>query len=298
MTTELKMLTIEQRIEARRRARALILSKLGEAPQRAASGFNRYPSYMNRMVLGLMGVVFVAAALPSLFRLYRAGYDHFITHNPDTFQAALVGGATFLLAEFLVIVSTLTMRVYFTGRGQWVMLVPITLGISMALVGNIQASQPDTLFEWLETCIPPIAVLFMALIGERLLLNAVEQRQEAEKDYQTRMAEWNAAKIDPETSELWPQTYAEALREALVKVNARRKDALTQMTTGAWRGAVRREMAAESWFQSDVDVVETVEVEPQPQVPFGSTAPEPDAPVSMPMTLSANGHGTGVSARN
>jgi hypothetical protein len=257
--SNLKMLTIEQRNAARERARQAVLGSLGNPPSREAYlgvSISQYPKAVNRLVLLGMVVVFVAAALPSFFRLYEAGRDHFLRGNGDVVQASIVGVATFLLAEFLVIVSTLTMRVYFSGRGQLVMVIPVALGVGMALVGNWHVAQPSDLFGWLETLTPPLAVLFMALIGERLILDAIHQRQANEKAYQEAAAAYQVAQVAPERHSNWQSVYATVLRDELIRVNrtAAAKALIPVMTTGDWKAAVRREMAAENWFESSIDV--------------------------------------------
>jgi hypothetical protein len=45
------------------------------------------------------------------------------------------------------------------------------------------------------------------------------------------------------------QFYANALQDALRKVNARRKETISQMTIEGWRLAVGREMRADMWYQ-------------------------------------------------
>jgi hypothetical protein len=54
----------------------------------------------------------------------------------------------------------------------------------------------------------------------------------------------------PEGYPSWIQFYANALQDALRKANARRKEALSQMTVEDWRLAVGREMRADMWYQN------------------------------------------------
>ena len=44
------------------------------------------------------------------------------------------------------------------------------------------------------------------------------------------------------------QFYANALRDAIRKVNSRRKDALESLTTADWRALVYRELQADNWY--------------------------------------------------
>jgi hypothetical protein len=47
----------------------------------------------------------------------------------------------------------------------------------------------------------------------------------------------------------WSQFYANALRDALLKANSRRKEALSEMTIGDWRLAVYHETQADRWYE-------------------------------------------------
>ncbi|MBI5671261.1 MAG: hypothetical protein HZC41_24965 [Chloroflexi bacterium] len=269
-------LTIDERIDARARAREMVTKAAGDMPARDqfnAAAFSRYPGWVTALVTLAMVIVFVAAAAPSLFRLFTAGRDYFLAGIADSDQAAIAGAATFLLAEFLVIVSTLAMRVYFAGRARLVMIVPISFGVLMALVGNWVIAQPIDLFGLLETFAPPVAVLFMSLIGERLILAAIDQRQQNENDYQAALAEWKAATSAPEKSAAWKQMYANVLREMLLAKNKGRKyfkENYAAITTATWKALVWREMQADDWY--------TAEAVPE-------AAPAPVA------TANSNGHG-------
>lgn len=250
----MRPLTIDERINARQAARQAVIRSAGEQPRREQfqhAGFSRYPRWVVGLVAGAMLIVFIAAALPSLFRLFSAGRDYFMIGIPDATQAAVAGASTFLLAEFLVIVSTLVMRVYFTGRAALLMALPIAFGVFMALVGNWVVAQPHDLFGWLETLAPPVAVLFMSLIGEKIILTAIEQRQQNEAAYQAALAGYKKSTEAPEQSPSWGQMYANALRDALIRKNSRYKterELLPNLSTEDWRGLVAREMQADSWY--------------------------------------------------
>jgi hypothetical protein len=264
MIYQIRQLTDEERIEAVERARQIVTLAAGTAPTRDKFqhyGASHYPAWFNRLVAVLMAIVLIAAAMPSLFRLYTAGHDYFLHGIDNPLLASIVGISTFLLAEFLIILSTISARVYFTGRARLIFVVPIVLGLAMALVGNYVIAKPADLFGWLETLVPPVAVLFLALIGERLILDAIEARHANERAYQLALASWHAATAQPEHSPRWKAAYSNALKAALISANSRergateRKAIMAEFTTADWRRLIDRELSAEDWYTSPEPVV-------------------------------------------
>lgn len=258
--TTFRTLTDSERIAARQAALQNVVRATGEEPDRAAYlrySASEYPRWLTGLVIAGMLIVFLAAFGLSIFRLFTAGRDYFLLGIPDPTQAAIAGVAIFLMAEFMVIVSTLVMRVYFEGRARLLMVLPIGIGVAIALVGNGVIGQPHDLFGLLETFAPPLAVLFMAIILERLMLATLRQRRAAELAYQEAVNAWKAATASPEQSPLFGQYYANALKDQLIKANGRRaavKELLPEMTVEHWRYLVSRELAAANWFEQ-VEVV-------------------------------------------
>jgi len=254
-------LTDSERIAARQTALRNVVHAIGDEPDRAVYlrySASEYPRWLTGLVVVGMLIVFLAAFALSIFRLFTAGRDYFLLGIPDPTQAAIAGVAIFLMAEFMVIVSTLVMRVYFEGRARLLMALPIGIGVAIALVGNGVIGKPGDLFGALETFAPPLAVLFMAIIGERLLLTTLRQRRAGELAYQQALAEWKQATAQPEQSPLFAQYYANALKDQLIRVNGRRtavKELLPEMTVEHWRYLVSREIAAANWFER-VDIAD------------------------------------------
>jgi len=262
-------LTEEERLDARERARKNVIRSFGPRPTRdqfkdyAASD---YPRWLTIGVGLMLVIVFAAAANVSVFRVFTAGRDHFLETIGIEWQAAIVGASSFLLAEFMVIAATVAMRIYFKGRDRWLMAFPIILGLLMAFVGNWSISQPKVEFTasglWsiLETATPPAAVLFMAVIGERLILEALRNRHRNEQAFQEALAEWLRVTAEPEKSPAWRGSYANALKEVIreVNVNGRgqkeRREFMQQMRGPEWSAVVMREMRADQWFEEiDLD---------------------------------------------
>jgi len=303
---QIKPLTDDERIECVERARAIVVRAVGDAPSReqfANATISHYPRWFTSLIGALLAVLFVAAGLPSFFRLFTAGRDYFLHGIGDPVQAALVGLSTFILAETLIIASTIAARVYFVGKERRMFIVPIVMGLLMALVGNWYVTQPYDVFGWLETLVPPFAVLFIALIGERLILDAIETRHANEIAYGRAHAEWKLATHDPEKHPRYMAAYANTLRRKLIEVQSigngakARGELMQQLSTDDWRALVRREMQADEWYTNHEVVIDT----PAPKgggdgasLPFGNTAPVLAVPESMATSVSSNGNGYGA----
>lgn len=252
-------LSDEQRINARARAAELVLKAVGAEPRREAFinvTISKYPAWFTKFIGALMAIVFIAAGMPSLFRLFSAGRDYFLHGIDNQFQAAIVGLSTFLLAESLVVLSTIAARVYFTGRARLIFVFPVIMGLMMALVGNWTIVQPGDLFSWLETIVPPLVVLFVAFIGEKLILEALETRHANERAYQTALSSWQIAAHTPENHPHYGSILANVLRDALRSINSdgpgsgRRKELMSAFSTDHWRALVYRELQAEQWYST------------------------------------------------
>lgn len=323
-------LTDEQRIQAKQEARNVVIAQYGNEPTREqferplpilpnrdeyqSRTISEYPQWLIYTIGAFMAVVFIAAALPSLFRLYRVGYDYFYQGIESNAQAQIVGVSTFLLAEFLIVLSTVAMRVLFKSRlARAFFVIPIVLGLAMAFVGNWTITQPHDAMSWLETIAPPMAVLFTALIGEQLILNAIRtrysnerlyqqdrraieierrQQQEAEKlAYQNALTAWHDATKQPENSDYWLSAYANSLKQAILDANdygrgkTERMAYLHDLDRNQWIELIRTEIQSEQWFDETY-------LTSKPEVPSASVANFTQAPVlEIPMMTSSNGNG-------
>ena len=303
----LRELTDDERLDAKDTARAVILREIGDKPTRdqfAGMTLSEYPQKVTRLVAFLMAVVFIAAALPSMFRLYDAGREAHFNITSNLMQARIVGASTFVLAEFLIITSTLAVSIF--ARQWWqraLFGLAILIGLAVAFVGNWQEVQPDTLFKWLETIAPPLTVVVMSFVGERLLMESIKQGHEDNLAYETALQQWQESTQAIEHHSRWQVTYGSALVTAIKHANksktgrAKIDTFMSEMSRRAWANAVPREFAIEAgeWLQ------DTSETAPTPlestgeaipdDTPFGRTVPVQVAPVNGQMTVNGNGHG-------
>jgi hypothetical protein len=131
----------------------------------------------------------------------------------------------------------------------------MAIATTVSLIGNIQVSLPGhttSPFAWLESVAPPILVLSTAYVLKEQVLESIEQRHADERAFQTALADWQDATADPEQHPNWPQMYANALRDALLRANSRRKEVVGEMTVDDWRTIVQREMQADLWYEEPV----------------------------------------------
>jgi len=290
----LQTLTDNERLNAREAAARVIVRMAGEPPTRDkfTNAQSAYPAWFSKFVVVLMAVVFVASAMPSLFRVFTAGRDHFqdsiTTYRIDeatlnlldetlisqsdqqqatpshiALQGAIVGISTFLLSEFLIILSVIVANVYFTGKFRLVFIIPVSMGLAIAYVGNWTVTRPNDLFGWLETIIPPTAVLFLGFIGERLVLDSIQTRHANEVAYQEAYQAYQAIATEPEKSPEWLPRYANALKNALIDANKKGQGATARMnlmntlTSREWSYLVKRELEELNWYS-------TIQVESPP----------------------------------
>lgn len=281
----------EARIVAIERAKTIVVQRIGKKPELVdfiTEATTTFPSWFNRVILGLVVVVFLAAATVSLFRVFTAGRDHFQQSIDEPNQAAAVGLATFMLAEFAAITATLAIRALFKGRERWLLAVPIIIGVLIAIINNWSVTDPladtytiiddtthleveviredvDKALAILDTLGPPIIVLFTALILERVLLTALEERHSVQVLFKEAVEKWKIDTAYPEQHELWMNTLATCLRHALVQFNSHgsgataRKNYMPTMTDEEWFPVVNREMQADIWY--------TVPTETKPELP-------------------------------
>jgi len=244
-------LTDSQRVQARQSARRSVIQQYAVQPQRSQFQdwtVSRYPWWFVLGLSVLLLVVALSAGLISAFRLYYAGHDYFLRSIDNPRMAEIVGYATPLAAELLVILAAIAGRVYLLGRGRWLSLMPVTVGMVVAFVGNWTVAQPSTTWGWVETLFPPLAVLSVAFMAEVAFVPELERRKANELAYREARDAYDQLVANPEQHEKWRSTYALALWDMWRKVYAdRQPDALDLDTR---RAIVQRELDAGDWLEA------------------------------------------------
>ena len=256
MLDNLRPLTQDQRQAARQAARQAVIRSIGPRPAReqfAHHTISKYPPTVTRLISILCIVLLLAAFTPSAIRLYVIGSQTFGQAVNNSAAMTAVGLATVLSAEIGQVVFSLALATLGTSRSSRRLLyTSMAVATTVSLIGNIQVSLPGhthSPFAWLESIAPPVLVLSTAYVLKEQVLESIERRHADERAFQAALADWQAATADPERHPNWPQVYANALRDALLKANSRRKEALAEMTVDDWRLAVNREMQADLWYE-------------------------------------------------
>jgi hypothetical protein len=248
MMDNLRPLTQEQRQAAHQAARQAVVRSIGPRPVRerfAHHTISRYPPTVTRLISVLCIILLLAAFTPSAIRLYVIGSQTFGQAVSSRVAMTAVGLATVLSAEVGQVVFSLALATLGTSRSSRRLLyTSMAIATTVSLIGNIQVSLPGhthSPFAWLESIAPPVLVLSTAYVLKEQVLESIEQRHADERAFQAALAEWQAATASPEQLTNWPQVYANALRDALLKANSRRKEALGDMTVDDWRLVVYNE---------------------------------------------------------
>lgn len=256
MTPSIRPLTQEQRQVARQAARQAVVRSIGPRPARdtfAHYTVSKYPPSVTRLISLLCIILLLAAFTPSAIRLYVIGSQTFGQAIDNATAMTAVGLATVLSAEVGQVVFSLALATLGTSRPSRRLLhLSMSIATILALTGNIQVALPGhekSPFAWLESVAPPLLVLATAYVLKEQVLESIEQRHADERAFQIALAEWQAATAAPEDHPQWSQFYANALRDALLKANARRREALGEMTIDDWRAAVYRETQADLWYE-------------------------------------------------
>lgn len=274
----LRPLTQEERQNAYTAAQQAVARAIGERPQREQ--FNhyssqRYPPFVTKLITWLCGLSLLAAFTPSAIRLYVIGSQTFGGAVPQPLAMVAVGVATVLTAEIGQVVFSLALATMgTTPSARRLLYASMGIATAIALVGNVQLAMPGherSPFAWLEAVAPPLMVLSIAYVLKKQMLEVIELRHANERAYQEAVSEWSASSGQPEKHPQWNQFYANALRDAVRKANARRKDAIEAVTLAEWRALVHRELQADSWYQQPESIGEQL--------------------LSVPLALRTNGNG-------
>lgn len=290
MLAQIKPLNQEERQLARSAAAEAVMRDIGERPDRERFNHHaahRYPPMVTKLISGLCIALLLAAFTPSAIRLYVIGSSTFGAAVPYELAMIAVGIATVLTAEVGQVVFSLALATLGTSKGARRLLYG-SMGIAtgIALIGNVQVALPGHLespFAWLEAIAPPLLVLSTAYVLKEQMLEAIELRHANERAYQEAINDWQRATINPEAHSRWMQFYANALRDALRKVNNRKREVLETLSHADWRALVYRELQADDWYEAPEATAAPVLVEGRDE---GGVVE-----IVRPLAVSVNGNG-------
>jgi hypothetical protein len=137
----------------------------------------------------------------------------------------------------------------------------VVFGLLVAFTANWVIIQPSNFWSWLDTVSPPVAVLSVSLILERVILQTLRDRTENERAYHAALEAWQTAVRAPEQHPAFQGILANVLWDVWKK--GKRAAVVQQITLVERRAIVWREMQAEQWFtgvfQETVETPETVD---------------------------------------
>lgn len=279
-------LTDERRIEARTRARALVVTEAGDMPspdQFENFSASKYPSWMTWLINISCLFVLVAAFLPSAFRLLWIGSHTFIATIPDAWAAMVTGFSIVIMAELSmvlfsiasVVIESHTHPVAAQPSNGWLaglldgvaridavkvmLLISQLVAAAIAIVGNAQVSlsadHSTGLFGYFEAFGPSVLVFMTAYILKAQMLHSIKRRYENAQAYQMALNAWKLATSQPEKSPRYKSALNNALRDFLREDNAKgmgataRREYMAGLLTADWIHLVKREHMAEDWYQ-------------------------------------------------
>jgi len=289
-------LTDERRIEARERAKALVIRAAGVMPDRKdfdQHTTSKYPEWMNQTINVLCLIVLVAAFLPSAMRLFYIGSTTFVATLRDAHAAMLAGYSIVIMAEISMVLFSIASvivephkseSVPATGRGaalvniirgidkvQLLLIVSQFVATAIALVGNAQVSlahgHEENPFAVIEAFSPSIVVFTTSYILKAQMLSSIERRHANTRAYGLALAAWKAATSRPEDDARFRPALHNALRDFLREDNSKgtgataRRDYIAGLVLDDWRQLVKRELLADEWYEDPSAVGPTVQTD-------------------------------------
>lgn len=296
----LRPLTQEERQTAQAAARAAVIRDAGDRPERRQ--FQRELGSSFTLLDYLALVVFVAALAISSAHIiqymkaeatesYQAGTSAGLYISQNVYALTHEIGAI-LLAESAAILFMTMHSMTSAGRanrryGLRYLSIPLVLALMSAIF--IFTANLSSGVNWLVSIMPPLFTLGIAVRLEQLIVSSLQNRDEVNRRYLQSLHDWETATAKPEHHPKYIQMYANALKDAIYKANSRR-EAAKALTIVEWRLLVKREIAADQWYE-DVDLTE--QPRPLPQVVTSASGNIPrdwgDHASILPMPTS-NGH--------
>lgn len=282
-------LTDERRIEARERARALVVKAAGTKPERKdynTATESKYPIEMTTTINALCLMVLLAAFLPSAIRLYHIGSTTFYETLPDTTSANAAGLSIVIMAEISMVLFSIASVVMESHRSDGVpskgrvwlpsidgvktlLMVSQLVATAIAVAGNAQVSLPgheNNLFALIEAFTPSIVVFTTSTILKAQMLTAIERSHANARAYAAALNAWTLATSQTERDPAYRPALHNALRDFIREDNLKgtgataRREYMAGLILPDWRVLVKRELMADEWY-TDPDA-QTVSVVP------------------------------------
>lgn len=287
----IRALSDERRIEARARARELVVKEAGEEPRR--EDFNnhttsKYPEWMMWVINISCFIVLLAAFLPSAFRLMWIGSTTFVQSLQDAYAAMITGFSIVIMAELSMVLFSIASvvieahkpsepmpdklgclgwiayRIRTLDSVQALLMVSELVATSIALIGNAEVSlsgtHQHTLFSVVEAFSPSIIIFTTSYVLKAQMLNSIHRRHANTLAFAAAWNAWKAATATPEASASYRPHLHNALKEFVREDNEKGKSAAAQarreymagLVVQDWRALVWRELQADNWYEDPV----------------------------------------------
>lgn len=270
-----------QRIDARNRAKELVVTMAGAKPtpdEFRENHIGKYPAVVVNTVLILCGVALLAAFYPSAMRLYEAGKESFYHAIPDQDKARAAGVSLIVMAELTLLICNLALAVIpSTPTYRFALNLGSVISTAIALVGNIQIglwNQTESPIAWFETIAPPLLVVILSFVLKGVLLTRISESHQWQTAFKQALDRWQSDVRSAEQSPRFKQAYAAELKAVYMAINsegrgrAERLQYLQSLTSQEWSALVKAAFAEDVWYDDGVEAIDgymsRVEITPVP----------------------------------
>lgn len=223
----LPRLSYEQREDAKEKTRKALLKNI-TAPNRADYAdyaISKYPEVIVKNTAIMLVVLLFASVLPSAFHIFDVAYTASLgTHVNDAGETVknsfsligvIIAVCTIASSEIATVGFAIARKVFFADNPvmKRLFIIPIGMALGIAYVGNWVAVAPkDTqLFPILLAVAPPTFVLFIAFLGETLIVEGLSARHEGERAYKAKLAEYEDAKKTVDSHDNFDEVFSQHL---------------------------------------------------------------------------------------
>jgi hypothetical protein len=198
--TEIKHLTVNQYEQAVTRARAAVLKRAGDEPERSSYAMSYEP--LVTWLDGLIAVVFGAAFVISAIHMFAfAAGQAAITHTETAGISPTLAASTVAMQLASVLLAEFAMLAFFTYGGVELKRGHRGYGITYYALGALAAAfvfyvNLASGAMLLMAVIPPVVTVGIGFRLEAILMEYIRRQDEINTRYQAAMADWNAARDD------------------------------------------------------------------------------------------------------
>lgn len=293
--TTIRGISESELLDLRDEALGVAARKLGPRPDKTTHPFGHRVSDfpIGTVLASMVGVLLVLGFAANV------SFQHIMSAAQATNEGVVGAGLSYaIMAEFTALVIMLTIDVLYPGRGgaKLLLLASLLLAVAIAFTGNYTAIQPNTVWEWLLVVGPPLFTLAMASVLERMTIRWQADRAAWQRELRDLQEEWDAKKNNMEGTPEFLNSFANAIWQYLLKVNAKGRNApevrerMQGMSVTEKRHVVSREMKRLDWYTNATnstvrDGAVTEEIEDLPEETISPIMPSRDGDGVLTVTV-------------